>query len=167
VEHYVFTFWELIRTPFKSAEMVWAIVPLYFGWFVNELTEPKATFRTALHSGFGFLWSGAHWAYLSLYSRPFWTVKINLLNNLFAVSVIVTSLVIVLGLIGLMSGIRKKFPPGCSFLGHARFSNYFMICIFPVQANYLQWSWDYVAAILIFALPVWALMHFGLKPWRK
>jgi len=164
---YWFTFWELIRTPFRHADLVWGIVPLYFSWLLNELTERKATAKTALQTGGALLWSGAHWLYLSLYSRPFWMVKVNLLNNLFAVSVMVTFAVIILGLVALFSGVRKKFPPGCSFLGHARFSNYFMIAIFPIQSNYIQWSWNRIIAIVIFAPPVWFLMNFGLKPWRK
>jgi hypothetical protein len=161
------SFGELIRTPFQHPDLIWGIVPLYFGWLLNELTERKATAKTALQTGGALLWSGAHWLYLSLYSRPFWTVKVNLLNNLFAVSVMVTMAVIALGLVALVSGIRKKFPPGSSFLGHARFSNYFMITIFPIQSNYLQWSWTRVIAIIMFAFPIWMLMHFGLKPWRK
>jgi uncharacterized membrane protein len=161
------SFGELIRTPFQHPDLIWGIVPLYFGWLLNELTERKATAKTALQTGGALLWSGAHWLYLSLYSRPFWTVKVNLLNNLFAVSVMVTMAVIALGLVALVSGIRKKFPPGSSFLGHARFSNYFMITIFPIQSNYLQWSWTRVIAIIMFAIPIWMLMHFGLKPWRK
>jgi hypothetical protein len=164
---YWFTFWELLHTPFKHADLVWGIVPLYFGWLLNEITEKKATAKTALQTGGALLWSGAHWLYLSLYSRPFWMVKVNLLNNLFAVSVMVTFAVIILGLLALYSGLRKKFPPGCSFLGHSRFSNYFMITIFPIQSNYIQWSWNRVIAIILFAVPVWMLMNYGLKPWRK
>ena len=83
------SFGELIRTPFQHPDLIWGIVPLYFGWLLNELTERKATAKTALQTGGALLWSGAHWLYLSLYSRPFWTVKVNLLNNLFAVSVMV------------------------------------------------------------------------------
>jgi hypothetical protein len=83
-------FWELIRTPFRHVDLVWGIVPLYFGWVLNELTAKKANFRTALQTGFALVWSGAHWGYQQFYSRPFWMVKINLLNNLFAVNVCVT-----------------------------------------------------------------------------
>jgi hypothetical protein len=46
-------------------------------------------------------------------------------------------------------------------------SNYFMIAIFPIQANYLIWSWDRLAAIALFAAPAWFLLHFGLMPMRK
>ena len=161
------TFWELIEKPFQHGDTLWAIIPLYFGWLVNEITEPKASYRTAVQTGFSLLWAGLHWAYLSLYSRPAWMVKINLLNNLFAVSVVVTFAVILLGALALFSGVRRKFPPGCTFLGHVRFSNYFMIAIFPIQANYLQWSWERVTAILLFALPTWVIVHYALAPWRK
>ncbi|MGN6387551.1 MAG: hypothetical protein ACTHMT_15075 [Verrucomicrobiota bacterium] len=161
------SFAELIRTPFQHADLIWGIIPLYFGWLLNELTDRKASAQTAVQTGFAFIWSGAHWLYLSLYSRPSWIVKINLLNNLFAVSVVVTLAVLLMGVVALISGLRKKFPPGCTFLGHSRFSNYFMIAIFPIQSNYLQWSWTRVLAIIIFAFPTWILMHFGLKPWRR
>ena len=161
------TFWELIRVPFRHNDTVWGIIPLYVAWLINEITDPKASYRTAIQTGFGFLWAGLHWAYLSLYSRPAWMVKINLLNNLFAVSVVVTLVVILLGAVALFCGVRKRFPPGCSFLGHVRFSSYFMITVYAIQANYLQWSWDRVAAIVVFALPVWLGVHLVLKPWRK
>jgi len=160
-------FWELIRTPFRHVDLIWGIVPLYFGWILNELTAKKANFRTALQTGFALVWSGAHWGYQQVYSRPFWMVKINLLNNLFAVNVCVTIGVILVGALAIVCALRKKFPPGCSFLGHTRFSNYFMIAIFPIQANYLQWSWKRVTAILLFAIPIWLVVHYGLKPWRK
>lgn len=164
---YAATFWQLIEKPFLEVELIWGIVPLYFGWLLNELTDRKASYQTAVQTGFGLLWAGAQWGYHSLYSRPFWIVKINLLNNLYAVSVVVTVTVIILGLLGLASGIMRKFPPGCSFLGRSRFSNYFMIAIFPIQANHLDWSWERVIAIMIFALPIWIIMHFVLMPWRK
>jgi len=36
--NYFAIFWELVHTPFQHVEMVWGIVPLYFGWLSNELT---------------------------------------------------------------------------------------------------------------------------------
>jgi len=164
--HYAQIFWELIRTPFQHVELVWGIVPLYFGWLVNELTSNKASARTALTTGFSFLWSAAHWLYQLFGARPETAPKITL-DLLLAVNVAVTVLVAAVGLVALVSGLRKKFPPGCSFLGHARFGNYFMIAIFPMQAKYLDWSWDRVVAILAFALPLWVLLHLGLAPLRK
>jgi len=42
-----------------------------------------------------------------------------------------------------------------------------MIAIFPIQSNYLAWSWDRLVAILLFAVPSWLILHFGLMPFRK
>jgi hypothetical protein len=42
-----------------------------------------------------------------------------------------------------------------------------MITIFPIQTHYLAWTWDRLAVIGIFALPIWAVLHFGLMPLRK
>lgn len=53
-------FAELIVTPFQFMELVWGIVPLYFGLLLNELTSAKANFRTAIQTGFSFLWAGTH-----------------------------------------------------------------------------------------------------------
>lgn len=53
------TFVELIATPFEQMELVWEIVLLYFGLLLNETTAAKANFRTAIQTGFSFLWVGA------------------------------------------------------------------------------------------------------------
>jgi hypothetical protein len=53
------------------------------------------------------------------------------------------------------------------FLGHSRFSAYFMIAIFPIQTGHLEWTWERVWAIALFAVPLWLLLHFGLMPLRK
>ncbi len=159
-------FTELVRTPFEHVDLIWGIVPLYFGWLVNELTSNKASYRTALNTGFSFLWAGAHWTWQALAARPAAIPKVNL-DTLLAVNVMVTLLVLCLGVVALVSGLRRKFPRHGSFLGHARFGNYFMIALFPMQAHYLAWTWDRVIAILIFALPLWVVLHFGLAPLRK
>ena len=54
--HYASTFLELIGAPFREISMVWGIVPLYFALLLNELTSTKANFRTAVQTGFSFLW---------------------------------------------------------------------------------------------------------------
>ncbi len=159
-------FWELIRTPFLHADAVWGIVPLYFGWAMNELTSTKATFATALQTGFSFLWAGAHWSWKSLGSEHgvarAWSWDV-----LLAVNVAVTLLVLAIGALAFYSGLRKRYPRGCTFLGHTRFANYLMIAIFPIQAGYLEWTWNRLGAIAVFALPLWLLLHFGLKPVRR
>ena len=126
------TFAELICTPFRHVEMIWGIVPLYFGLLLNELTSAKANFRTSIQTGFSFLWAGAQWLY------PF--VKFHgagpglVLNAMGAVNLLVTSLVLVFGVVALISGLVRRFPRYGRFLGHTRFANYFMIAIFPIQA---------------------------------
>lgn len=165
LNHYGTLFLELLKKPFEHPELIWGIVPLYFAWMLNELTSAKASFRTALQTGFSFLWAGAHWTYL-YFVRSKTAPKLNL-DTLLAVNVLVTLLVLVVGLVALWSGLRKRYPKYCSFLGHARFSNYFMITIFPIQSSYLPWTGERLTAILLFAFPVWIALHFGLMPLRK
>ena len=143
---------KLFQTPFQHVELIWGIVPLYFGWLLNEFTSNRASFRTAIQTGFSFLWAGAHWTFQYLSKRPISAPPFNL-DALFAVNVMVTILVFLTGVVALVSGLRHKYPRGCSFLGHSRFSNYFMIAIFPIQSGYLKWSWDEVAAIVILPFP--------------
>ncbi len=163
---YAGIFWELVRTPFRHIDLVWGVVPLYFGWGLNELTSSKANFKTAINTGFSFAWAAAHWTYQYFQERPGGLPKLDL-DLLSAVNVAVTVLVCLIGLVALVSGLRRKFPRYCSFLGHARFSNYFMIAIFPLQTNYLPWTWERVQAIALFAVPLWLVLHFGLMPLRK
>ncbi len=59
--NYLSTFIELIATPFEHGDLIWGIVPLYFGLLLNEMTPSKANFRTAIQTGFSFLWGGAQW----------------------------------------------------------------------------------------------------------
>jgi hypothetical protein len=158
-------FSELILTPFQHLPLVWGIVPLYFGLLLSELTSGKANFRTAIQTGFSFLWAGAQWLYPYFQAhsgRPHLPSTMMLPVNLF-----VTFVVLVLGAVALLSGLLRKYPKYCGFLGHTRFSNYFMITIFPMQTHYLAWSWERMAAVAVFALPIWLVLHFGLMPLRK
>ena len=83
------------------------------------------------------------------------------------VNLLVTFLVIALGVTALVCGVRKRFPKYGSFLGHTRFANYFMIAIFPIQSHYLEWTWERLATIAIFAVPIWLVLRFGLMPLRN
>ena len=51
IQHLWQIFTELIRTPFQHLELVWGIVPLYFGLFLSEMTSSKASYRTAIQTG--------------------------------------------------------------------------------------------------------------------
>ena len=166
MSHYWSTFTELITTPFEHISLVWGIVPLYFGLLLSELTADKANFRTAVQTGFSFLWAGAQWLWPFFAQHGGGLPHIEL-NAKLPVNLFVTFLVIVLGVVALVSGLRKKFPKHWRLIGHTRFANYFMITIFPIQAHYLPWTWERLAAIIIFAVPVWLVLHFGLMPFRN
>jgi len=160
------TFAELVRTPFLHTPLIWGIVPLYFGLLLNELTPSKASFRTAIQTGFSFVWAAAQWLYPHFSSQPGHGPRIQF-DALLPVNLFVTFLVLGLGIAALVCGVRRRFPKMLVFLGYSRFSNYFMIAIFPIQAHYLAWTWQRVGAIALFAIPVWLVLHFGLMPLRK
>jgi hypothetical protein len=164
--HYWTTFVELIVKPFHHPELVWGIVPLYFGLLLNELASAKANFRTAIQTGFSFVWAAAQWLYpfLQHHGPDSWRLA---LGAMLPVNLAVTLLVLALGAVALVSGVRRRYPKYGAFLGHTRFANYFMIAIFPMQARALDWTWDRLIAIALFAAPVWAALHFGLMPLRK
>jgi len=161
-----FAFLELIRTPFQHVELVWGIVPLYFGLLLNELTSTKANFRTAIQTGFSFVWAGAQWLYPYFKAHAPGGPRLEL-GAMLPVNLLVTFLVLGLGVLALLSGLRRKYPKFARFLGHARFANYFMIAIFPIQARYLEWTAARLLAVILFALPVWLGLHFGLMPLRN
>ena len=164
--HYWHTFLVILKTPFHYTDLIWGIVPLYFGWLLNELTSSKASFRTAVQTGFTFVWAAAQWLYQSGRHRPLSAPKISI-DALFAVNMFVTMLVMAVGLLALVSGVRRKFPKHCKFLGHTRFAAYFLIAIYPMQSHALKWTWDELIAIILFAVPVWLVVHVGLMPVRK
>jgi hypothetical protein len=156
----------LIATPFEHVALIWGIVPLYFGWLLNESTTSKANFRTAIQTGFSFLWAGAQWLYPYFVKDGPHEGRLEL-NAMLPVNLAVTALVLVLGVIALVSGLRKRFPKYGRFLGHTRFANYFMITIYPMQAHWLDWTWLRLETIALFAVPVWVVMYVGLMPLRK
>jgi len=164
-QDYLAVFAELIRTPFQHLELVWGIVPLYFALLFSELTSAKKSFRTAIQTGFSFLWAGAQWLYLYRNAATRTAGKAGL-DGLQPINLVVTGLVLLLGAVALYSGLRRRYPKYASFLGHTRFSNYFMITIYPVQAHALEWTWKRLAAIAILAVPVWLVLQFGLMPFR-
>ncbi|HTI97931.1 MAG TPA: hypothetical protein VL527_03430 [Dongiaceae bacterium] len=164
--HYWASFVELLRAPFSRVDMIWGIVPLYFGLLLNETTSTKANFRTALQTGFSFLWAGAQWLWPYFRLRQPGEPQLEL-GAMLPVNLLVTFLVIALGVIALISGLRRKFPKHLRFIGHTRFANYFMITIFPIQAHYLPWTATRLGAIVLFAVPVWLVLHFGLMPIRN
>jgi hypothetical protein len=163
MSHYWTTFVGLIAAPFEHGPLIWGIVPLYFALLLNEMTSAKANFRTAIQTGFSFLWAAAQWLFV-----PGTAADRKLeLNAMPQVNLVVTLLVLALGLVALISGFRKRFPKFGRFLGHTRFANYYMITIFPIQAHCLNWTWERLIAIAIFAVPIWLVLYLGLMPIRK
>jgi hypothetical protein len=166
ISHYLQVFGQIIAIPFEHAATIWGIVPLYFALLLNELTAAKANFRTAIQTGFSFLWAAAQWLHPYFRAHGHGGPEIQF-NAMLPANLFLTFLVLALGGIALYSGVRGHFPKYCAFLGHTRFSNYFMITIFPMQTHYLPWTWDRLLAIGLFALPIWLVLHFGLMPFRK
>src|SRR5581483_10611146 len=146
--------------------LVWGIVPLYFGLLLNELTSSKANFRTAIQTGFSLLWAGAQWLYPFFQAHGAGTWRI-VLGRMQPVYLLVTLITLAFGAVALISGLRRRYPKHGAFLGHTRFANYFMIAMFPMQAHVLEWTWPRLIAIVLFALPIWTALHFGLMPLRK
>jgi len=164
IHHYWNIFAEVIVAPFENIKYMWGIVPLYFALILNELTSSKANFRTALQTGFSLLWASAQWLYPAIKFHMFGP---HVGVDMPAINLLVTCVVLVFGLLALISGLMHHFPKHCSFLGHTRFSSYFMITMYPMQADELRWTWDRFWAIALFAVPIWLLLHFGLMPLRK
>jgi hypothetical protein len=162
------TFVELIAMPFEHVPLIWGIVPLYFALLLNESTSEKANFQTALQTGFSFLWASAQWIYPYFKPRASMTEHVAW-DAMTPINLFVTLVVLVLGVLALVSGIRKKYPKYFGFLGRTRFSNYFMITIYGMQSHYpgFNWTWDRLIAIVLFAAPVWLVLHYGLKPLRN
>lgn len=165
------SFWkvfvEILITPFHHQELVWGIVPLYFAWVLNEMTSAKASYSTAIQTGFSFLWACAQWIYPFLRDHAHVSAHRLKLGHLIGVNLAVTLLVSLIGVLALWSGITRRYPKYCSFLGHTRFSNYFMITIFPLQASYLPWTFTRLFAILVFAIPAWIIVSLLFLPLRS
>jgi hypothetical protein len=164
--HYWSEFTTLLGTPFEHITLVWGIVPLYFGLLLNELASSKANFRTSIQTGFSFLWAGLQWLYPYFVPSSSGGRRLEL-NAALPINLLVTALVLAMGIVALVSGLRKRFPKYGRFLGHTRFANYFMIAIFPMQAHALAWTWARLMAVVIFAVPAWVALYFGLMPFRS
>src|ERR1039458_9833671 len=95
-QHHFAVFAELIRTPFQHLALVWGIVPLYFALLLSELTSAKKSFRTAIQTGFSFLWAGAQWLYLYRSAAAPTASKV-VLKGLPSINLVVTGIVLVLG----------------------------------------------------------------------
>lgn len=164
IYNYVMIFGELIAAPFQVMHTIWGIVPLYFGLIVHEITSPKANFKTAVQTGFSFLWAGTQWLYPYFIKHEGARAA---LGSMMPINLLVTGVVLVLGVLALISGIRRRYPEKCQFLGHSRFTNYFMITIFPMQAQVIDWTWERLIALTLFAFPIWLILQLIFQPVRN
>jgi len=64
-----------------------------------------------------------------------------------------------LGVFRSFSASARKTRRSAKFSGHTRFSCYFIICFYPMQAGLVRWSWPNMASILIFAIPCWFIIY--------
>src|SRR4051812_24844665 len=98
--HYWHTLVVIFKTPFLHTDLIWGIVPLYFGWMLNELTSSKASFRTAVQTGFTFVWAAAQWLYQYTRRHPPHAPVISP-DALLAANMFVTLLVLAVGVLAL------------------------------------------------------------------
>jgi hypothetical protein len=147
-------FIHLLVVPFDNLNRAWPILPLYTTLILGELYKSKVGFGHAVGNGAVMVWAGLNWA------RGL--AHVNKLSYLFdtrALAWIVAGSAIALGVFAIILGIRKKDKALCEVLGHTRFSCYFIICFYPMQAGLAPWNWHNMAAILVFAVPVWFLIY--------
>lgn len=154
VHGYLNRFVELLALPFDNLGTVWAILPIYTSLILGEMYKSKVSFGHAVANGFVMVWAGLNWArHLA---------NAGIVSYLFsskALAWIVTGTCIGLGVFTIVLGLRKKDKALCEVLGHTRFSCYFIIMFYPMQAGLVKWSWPALATVLIFALPCWFLIY--------
>ncbi len=153
-EGYLVKFLHLLIVPFDNLGTAWPILPVYTSLILGEMYKSKVSFSHAVGNGFVMLWSGLNWA------RGLANASIaSYLFSAKSFAWIVSALAIGLGLFSIILGFRKKDKALCQILGHTRFSCYFLITFYPMQAGLIRWEWGNMAAILIFAIPCWFLIY--------
>ena len=146
----------LLVEPFSNLGTAWPILPVYTTLIIGELYKGKIGFGHAVGNGFVMLWTGLNWArHLSRVSRLAYIFDSHTLAWVVAASVIA------LGVFTIILGFRKKDKTLCELLGHTRFSCYFLITFYPMQAQLpgAEWDWQSLVAILMFAAPAWLLIY--------
>ena len=152
INAYLVKFVHLLVVPFDNLGTAWPILPIYTTLILGELYKSKVSFGHTVGNGFMLLWAGLSWA------RRLTNVSVLAFK---ALPWVVTVSAIGLGVFAIVLGFRKKDKALCEILGHTRFSCYFIITFYPMQARIrgVEWSWDNLVAILIFAVPCWFLIY--------
>jgi len=126
-------FMQLLVVPFENLGAVWPILPVYTTLILGELYKSKVSFAHAIGNGFVMLWAGLNW------SRHLANASIT--SYLFtskALAWAVAASAIGLGVFAIILGLRKKDKALCEVLGHTRFSCYFLITFYPMQAGLVR-----------------------------
>lgn len=149
----------LVTEPFRHFGAVWlGILPLYVTLVLGELYKKNVSFGHAVGNGFVMLWAGLNWgAYLSGVGWRGYMLQAS--KQQMTVAWLVTATTVALGLFTIVLGLRKKDKTLCEVLGHTRFSCYFLILLYPMQARLLNWDHSYLIAVLVFALPFWFIVY--------
>ena len=156
LEGYLVKFVHLLVVPFDHLGTAWPILPVYTTLILGEIYKSKVSFGHAVCNGFVMVWAGLNWMnHLANAS------KLSYLFSSKALAWIVAGSAVGLGVFAIVLGLRKKDRAMCEVLGHTRFSCYFIIAFYPMQAGFRStpWNWENMAAILIFAIPCWFLIY--------
>ena len=154
LDAYLVKFVPLLVVPFDNLGHAWPVLPIYTTLILGELYRRKVSFNHAIFNGFTILWAGANWArHLAGVS------KLSYLFDSRALAWIVAASTIGIGIFAIVLGVRKKDKALCEVLGHTRYTCYFLIAFYPMQAGLAAWNWPNMAAILIFAVPCWFLIY--------
>ncbi len=160
VEAYLVKLAELMVVPFQHLSQVWlGILPLYVSLILGELYKSKISFSHAAGNGFVMLWAGLNWA-LHLSNLGMFSY-LGSAKQRTVIAWLVVACTVGLGVFTVILGLRKKDRALCQALGHTRFSGYFLILLYPMQVGLIPWNWSALAAVLIFALPVWLLIYLA------
>ncbi len=160
LEGYLVKFVQLLVEPFRHFGQVWlGLVPLYVALLLDEIVERRVSFGQAIANGFVMLWAGVNWtmhlANVGMFSY------LGSSKQRMVVAWTVTACALAIGVFTILLGIRRKDKTLAYVLGHARFSGYFLIMLYPMQTGMIAWNWPSLIAVLLFALPCWLLLYLS------
>ncbi len=147
-------FWDLFISwiylfivPFLKWEMLWISVPIYLNWIFSEFFQEKheTDFGNAISNGVIALWISLDWTRLLVNQIQDGIIYLN--------SSTIFKLIIALG-VGLYGGFiiisgmqTKRFV---MFAGRIREVTYLLLMFTPIVYGYIELSWRFVLAIIIF-----------------
>ncbi len=157
LEGYIVLFVDLVVKPLAHFERVWlGILPLYVSVILGELYIRNVSFGHAVRNGFIMLWAALNWAaHLATSSKLSYIFS----SSTKIIAWIVTGTFVAIAVFTIVLGLRKKDRTLAGILGHTRFTGYFLIMLYPMQAGLVKWNWSSLIAVLIFCLPCWFLIY--------